>query len=189
MDSWLVFRRQIGKAFHGMCTPFFIQTWLQQHSRRTFFHSAHCSLSNPICFRSVRCWRTMIPGKIFTSLAKFHGIVSVNDFRIPCRLQELLKALFCFLRSCGLHGYDWMHWVAKSCTTTAYRWLFEIHNLHWELCNLLLSNHQNFLHEVRLCLDVFCTEPLWFLSSGRSRNFGLSGSEYKHCIYPNPHFS
>ena len=24
-----------------------------------------------------------------------------------------------------LHGYDWIHWVAKSCTTTAYRWLFQ----------------------------------------------------------------
>ena len=23
-----------------------------------------------------------------------------------------------------LHGYDWIHWVAKFCTTTAYRWLF-----------------------------------------------------------------
>ena len=23
-----------------------------------------------------------------------------------------------------MHGYDWIHWVAKSCTTTAYRWLF-----------------------------------------------------------------
>ena len=23
-----------------------------------------------------------------------------------------------------LHGYDWIHWVTKSCTTTAYRWLF-----------------------------------------------------------------
>ena len=23
-----------------------------------------------------------------------------------------------------LHGYDWIHWVARSCTTTAYRWLF-----------------------------------------------------------------
>ena len=41
----------------------------------------------------------MIPRKIFTSLAKFQGIVSVNDFRLPIWLQELLKALFCFLRS------------------------------------------------------------------------------------------
>ena len=36
---------------------------------------------------------------------------------------------FCKLLSvswevCVLHGYDWIHWVAKSCTTTAYRWLF-----------------------------------------------------------------
>ena len=23
-----------------------------------------------------------------------------------------------------LHGYAWIHWVAKSCTTTAYRWMF-----------------------------------------------------------------
>ena len=23
-----------------------------------------------------------------------------------------------------LHGYDWIHWVAKSCTKTAHRWLF-----------------------------------------------------------------
>ena len=30
---------------------------------------------------------------------------------------------------------------------------------------------------------------LWFWSSGRSRNSGLSGSGYKHCVYPNRHFS
>ena len=41
----------------------------------------------------------MIPGKIFTSFAKFQRIVSVNDFRIPIRLQELLQAPLCFLRS------------------------------------------------------------------------------------------
>ena len=41
----------------------------------------------------------MIPGKIFTSFAQFQGIVSVNDFRLPIRLQELLQAPLCFLRS------------------------------------------------------------------------------------------
>ena len=56
------------------------------------------SLSNPICFRSVWCRRTMIPGKIFTSFAEFQRIVSVNDFRLPIRLQELLQAPLCFLR-------------------------------------------------------------------------------------------
>ena len=90
---------QISIAFHGICPPFFIQTWPQQYRRCTFFHSAHYSFSNPICFQSVWCWRTMIPGKIFTSLANFQGTVSVNDFRLPILLQELLQAPFGFLRS------------------------------------------------------------------------------------------
>ena len=41
----------------------------------------------------------MIPGKIFTGFAKFQGFVSVNDFRHPIRLKELLQAPLCFLRS------------------------------------------------------------------------------------------
>ena len=89
----------IGAAFHGICPPIFIQTWLQPHCRCTLFHSAYCSPSNPICFRSVGCRRTMIPGKIFTSCAKFQGIVRVNDFRLPIRLQELSQPPLCFLRS------------------------------------------------------------------------------------------
>ena len=40
----------------------------------------------------------MNPGKVFTGSAKFQGIVNVNDFRFPRRLQELLQALFHFLR-------------------------------------------------------------------------------------------
>ena len=84
---------QIAVTFHGICPPFFVQASLP------FFHSAHCSLSNPICFRSVWCPRTMIPGKISTGCAKFLGIVCVHDFRLPIRLQELLQAPLCFLRS------------------------------------------------------------------------------------------
>ena len=41
----------------------------------------------------------MIPGKIFTSVAKFQGIVSVSDFRLPVWLQTLLQAPLCCLRS------------------------------------------------------------------------------------------
>ena len=51
---------QIGITFHRICTPTFIQTWLQHYSRGAFLYSAHCSFSNPICFRTARCWRTMI---------------------------------------------------------------------------------------------------------------------------------
>ena len=53
----------------------------------------------PLVSRSVWCRRAMIPGEIFTGFAKFQGIVSVNDFRIPIRLQDLLQAPLCFLRS------------------------------------------------------------------------------------------
>ena len=79
--------------------PIFIQTWLQQYGRGAFFYSAHCSFSNPICFWSVWCRCAMFPGEIFTHLAKFQGIVSINDFRLPIGLQELLQALLCFLWS------------------------------------------------------------------------------------------
>ena len=89
-----------GVTFHGTCPPFFfILTWLQQYSRGAFLYSAHCSLNNPICFWSVCCRRAMIPGKIFTSFAKFQGIVCVNDFKLPIRLPELLRASFGFMRS------------------------------------------------------------------------------------------
>ena len=64
----------------------------------------------------------MIPGEIFTSFAGFQGIVSVNDFWFPIGFQELLQASLCEVLV--LHGYAWIHWVARSCTTTAYRWLF-----------------------------------------------------------------
>ena len=39
----------------------------------------------------------MIPGDIFTSFADSKKNVSVNDFRIPVRLQELLQASLGFL--------------------------------------------------------------------------------------------
>ena len=52
-----------------------------------------------ISFRSVRCRRAMSPRKVFTTLAKFYGSVTVNDFWSPCRLQELLFALLRFQRS------------------------------------------------------------------------------------------
>ena len=96
----------MGIAFHGICPPIFIQTWLHQYCRCTFFHSAHCSLSNIICFWSVWCQRIMIPGKIFAKFSKFQGI--------NCQCEWLQASYLA----------PWIHWVARSCTTTAYRWLF-----------------------------------------------------------------
>ena len=55
----------------------------------------------------------MIPREIFTSFAEFQGIVSVNDFRIPVGLQELLQASlgffvkFCFCTDM-LGSIEWL---------------------------------------------------------------------------------
>ena len=129
------------------------------------FHSAHCSPSNHICFRSVWCRRTVIPGKIFTSLAKFQGIISVNDLRLPVRLQELLQAslpfpekfLFCTDMTGSI---GWLDPARRLHVDDC----FEIRNCRLGPCDLLLSSHQNLQHEVRLRHCVFCTVPLWFWS-------------------------
>ena len=91
---------QIGIEFHGICPPFFIQTWLQQYGRLWPSFTLRTALS-AIPFVSDLCGVdcTLIPGKIFSDFAKFQGIVSVNDFRLPIRLQALLQAPLCFLRS------------------------------------------------------------------------------------------
>ena len=38
--------------------------------------------------------------------------------------KNFCKLLSVFCEVFVLHGYDWIHWAAKSCTTTASRWLF-----------------------------------------------------------------
>ena len=83
-----------------------------KNGRGAFLYSAHCSFSNPIRFWSVWRRRAMIPGKIFTGLAKFQGIVSVNDFRLPCLAPKTFastfrfpeKFLFCTIRLDPLGG-------------------------------------------------------------------------------------
>ena len=110
---------------------------------------------SPICV----VWTcNVIPGEIFTSFAEFQRIVSVNDFCFPLGFQELLQASLGFL------------WSFCFCTDTpgSIEWLdpaprlhiddcVEIRNCRLGPCDLLLSNHQNFLHEARLRHCVFCT--------------------------------
>ena len=87
----------------------------------------------------------MIPGDIFTSFAEFHGIVSVNDFRIPFGFQEFLQAPFVFLvKSCfctDMPGsIGWLDPVPRLRIDDC----FEIRNCRLGPCDLLLSSHQNF---------------------------------------------
>ena len=77
---------QIAVKFYGIRPPIFVQSQLQQYRRCPFFNSPYCSLSNHICFWTMRGWRAMIAREIFTSLASIHRVVSVNDFCLPGRL-------------------------------------------------------------------------------------------------------
>ena len=181
---------QIAVTFHGLRPPFFIQTWLQHYRRCPLLDSAHYSLSKPMCFRSVRCWRTMIPGKIFTSFAKFQGIVSVNDFRFPLGFQDLLQASLCFL---------WSFCLARICLDPLSGQV-----LHHDCISVIVSRFTSFTENFVICCyqvtKIFCTKyGSAIASSARSpcnfgpftdlANFGLKGNEYKHCACPNPHFS
>ena len=172
-----------------MESPTNFQTWLQQY-RGAFLYSAQCSFSNPICFWFVWCWRTMNPGKIFTSFAEFQGIVSVNDFRLPIWHQELLQPLcvswesFCFarIRLDPLGGQV----------------------LHLDCISMIVSKFKTFTENFVICCyqvtKIFCTRyGSAIASSARCPcNFGpltdlaisvFRGNEFKHCACPNPHFS
>ena len=133
-----------------------------------------CSFSNPICFWSVWCRRTMIPGKIFTSFAKFQGIVSVNDVRLSIRLQELLQASLSFLWSFFfLHGYDWIHWEPSPAPRLHIDNCFEIHNLHWELLWSAVIKSPKFsargtASPLRLVHGALVILVLWQISQFRS---------------------
>ena len=137
--------------------PDLIATILQT----TFFYSAHCSISNTISLRSVWCRRAMIPGEIFTGFAEFQRIVSINDFRIPVGLHELLQASlgflwsFCFalirldpLGSQVLH-HDCTSEIVSRFTTFTENVVI--------CCNQITKIFQ---HEVRLRHCVFCMGPL-----------------------------
>ena len=120
----------------------------------------------------------MIPGEILTGFADFRGIVSVNDFRLlSCEVLVL-------------HGYAWIHWVAKSSTTTAYRWLLRDSQLSLRtLWSAVIKSPQFSARGTAPPMRLLHGTPCNFGSFDESRNFGLEGNECKHCAYPNPHVS
>ena len=88
-----------------------------------------------------------------------------------------------------LHGYDWIHWVAKSCTTIAYRWLFRDSQLSLRTLWSAVIKSPNFSARgaappIRLLHGALVILVLLQISQFRSLEI-----EYKHCAYPNPHVS
>ena len=138
--------------------PFFTQAWLQQYGRRPFFHSTQCSLSNP-----VRLWSMLVLTRII-----LHK--TCQNFK-NCQRTWLLVSLLAPGTSVGSSGFtekflfctgrkDCNHWVAKSCTTTAYRWLCR--DSHPSLRTLWSAVIKSPIFPLwaRLYQYVFCKKPL-----------------------------
>ena len=120
----------------------------------------------------------------------FQGIVSVNDFRLPIWLQELVQAPLCFLRSFSFARIRLNPLGGQV--------------LHPDCTSIIVSRVTSFTENFVICCNqitkIFCTRygsatassargPCNFGRLADLRNFGLQGSEKKHCVYPNPYFS
>ena len=84
---------------------------------------------------------------------------SVFYFRSVRRFQEFLTSL---VKIFILHGKIWIHWAARSCTTTACRWMsLDSHPSLRTLWSAIIKS-PNFLLEVKLRQCVFCEGPCHF---------------------------
>ena len=90
----------------------------------------------------------MIPGEIFTRFAEFQGIVSVNDFRLPIGLQELLRASLSFL---------WSFCFARICLDPLGGQV-----LHYDCISVIVSRFTTFTEDFVICCyqvtKLFCTK-------------------------------
>ena len=73
---------------------------------------------------------------------------------------------FSFLIFLVLHGYDWIHWVARPCTTKAYRWLFRDSP----------SFVEDFVIGCYQVTELFCS-TYWFASAPSARSLHNFGSQ------------
>ena len=115
--------------------------------------------------------QTIVSGKIFTGFPEFQGIVQCKWLLVSSRVPGTFASFSVFPEKFfDLHGYDWIHWVNKSCTTIV---RFTIFTENFVICCCQVTKN-------------FCTRHGSAIapSSDRSRNFGLWGNEYKHCALP-----
>ena len=181
---------QIGWAFHGICHQF--------SSRLDCNNTAEVlPLLCAVLYRQCYLFLICVVLTYNDSRKDLHRLCQVP--RKNCQCKMTLGFLsgsknFCMLLCVSwevfvLHGYDWIHWVAKSCTTIAYRWLFRDSQLSLRTLWSAVIKSPKFSSRGTTPPMRLLHGALVILSSGRSRSVGLEGSEYKHWVYPSPHFS
>ena len=120
-------------------------------------------------------------------LAKSQGIVSVNDFWFPRRLQELLKAPLCFLRSFCFARIR----LDPLCCQVLYHhgisMIVSRFNFFTENFVLRCDQITKMFRSGHDCSARLLQETLVLFScSSRYHNLARSESAYLHCAYPNP---
>ena len=103
--------------------------------------------------------------------------------------RNFCKLLWVSCEVLVLHGYDWIHWVAKSCTTTAYRWVFRdsqfsLRTLWPTVIKSPKFSARGTAPRLRLLHGALVILVLLQISQFRSL-----GNEFQHCDYLNPHVS
>ena len=109
--------------------------------------------------------------------------------------RNFCKLLWVSCEILFLHGYAWIHWVTKSCTTTAYRWLFRDSQLSlWTLWSAVIKSpkftargtasplrllHGALVILVRLQISQFRSlgKWVWTLCKGKSSRLLVVGSK------------
>ena len=168
------------------------RSWMFRREAYHSIESAHQFSSRPSCNNTAE-----VPSFCALLSQQFHlflicVVSTYNDSRrnlhrlcrIPrnCQRKTTLgfdSKKFCKLLcvSCEvfvLHGYDWFHWVAKSCTTTAYRWLFRDSQLSLRtLWSAVIKSPKFSCTRYGSAIASSARGPCNFWSSGRSRNFSV----------------
>ena len=111
MDSWLIFRRNRVSAHHFSSRPDCNNTAdVPSFTLRTALSTI--PFVSDLCGVDVQWFQERSSQALQMTLSFLVG--HKNFCKLLCFSGEVFV----------LHGYDWIRWVAKSCTTTAYRWLF-----------------------------------------------------------------
>ena len=114
---------QIAVTVHGIRTPFFIQTWLQRYRRCPFILRTALTaipLVSDLCDVDVQRFQE----KYSQALPNSNEVSVYMTFGCLLGSKNFCKFFCVSWDVFVLHWYDCIHCVAKSCTTTAYRWLF-----------------------------------------------------------------
>ena len=171
---------QIGITLYWIWPPSFIQTWLWQYCLKYFLWLVERLSQRCHLFRInevLKCCDSMTDlhmlSQIPSSCVCFQPLVCATAPRILTNFSPShVKSSFYTDKTEPIEKQDLYHDSAPI-----------VPKSHPSLrtCDLPLSKHQCFLHEIELRQCVFCKEPLLFWFASRRRNFGLLGSEYKCC--------